>query len=220
MDVHLVWATGRMFLKPLPRFLLEPRFWTLYLASTEPCSCFRKDGDTQSFTTNAQDVTAITSGAKSDIKSIEECNGGHRACALGFLFSYTALITHESDFRIAKEKHLLPEQLTWSAWITLVKQLDTANIYDKIDERFKYGELRLSRLNEIYRFTRWPPLLGPYMSHWHQHVCTADHANVICLPFRRETHAKGKTAFVAFGIPSLIKVRTQQVWEIDIKAGE
>ncbi|KAJ5745632.1 hypothetical protein N7520_010814 [Penicillium odoratum] len=27
IDMHLVWTTGRMFLKPIPRFLLVPRFW-------------------------------------------------------------------------------------------------------------------------------------------------------------------------------------------------
>lgn len=169
MDMHLVWTTGRMFLKPIPRFLLEPDFWTSYLASPEPCSCFKEDFDPKSIITNTQGAAVNTTGAKSDIKSVKKCNGGLRTCALGFLFSYAALIAHESDFQIAKEKRLLPEQVTWDAWITLVKQLDTENIYDKIDERFKYGELRLSRLNKIYRFTRWPLLLGPYMSHWHQY---------------------------------------------------
>jgi hypothetical protein len=86
-------------------------------------------------------------------------------CA-GFLFSYAALITHKSDFKIAQEKHLLPQQVKWTAWITLVKQLDTENTYDKIDNRFKCGELRLSRLNKIYRC---PLLLHGYMTHWHQY---------------------------------------------------
>lgn len=174
---------GSYVLKPIPRFQLEPRFWTLHLASPEPCSCFGEDVDPQSVTTNTQGATANTTGTtinttgttantrgtKSDTRSVKNYNGGLRTCALGFLFSYAALIAQESDFQIAKEKRLLPEQVTWDAWINLVKQLDTENIYDKIDERFKYGELRLSRLNKIYRFTRWPLLLGPYMSHWHQY---------------------------------------------------
>ncbi|KAL2051542.1 hypothetical protein ABVK25_008204 [Lepraria finkii] len=153
MDMHLVWTTGRMFLKPIPRFLLEPRFWTSYLASPEPCSCFGEDVDHKSVTTNTQGATANTTGAKSDTKKREKVQ--RRAA--------------DSDFEIAQEKRLLPKEVTWTAWITLVKQLDTENIYDKIDERFKYGELRLSRLNKIYRFTRCPLLLGSYMSHWHQY---------------------------------------------------
>ena len=169
MDMHLVWTTGRMFLKPIPRFLLEPYIWSSTLNSLESCSCFKEDNDPKGITTNNQGASANTTGAKSDTKSVNKCNGGLRTCALGFLFSYAALIAHESDFYIAKEKHLLPEQVTWSAWITLVKQLETKDIYDKIDERFKYGELRLSRLNKIYRLTRWPLLLSPYMSHWRQY---------------------------------------------------
>ena len=168
MDMHLIWTTNRMFLKPIPRFLLEPRFWTLYLASTEPCSCWGENADPQNITRKTQSGSGNT-GAKSDTKSVKKCNEELRTCALGFLFSYTALITHESDFEIAREKRLLPEQMTWSARMTLIKQLDIENIYDKIDERFKYEELRLGRLNKIYRFTRWPPLLVPYMSHWHQY---------------------------------------------------
>jgi hypothetical protein len=39
---------------------------------------------------------------------------------------------------------------------------------DKIDPRFIYGELRLSRLNKIY-FLSQRPLLRGYMSHWHQY---------------------------------------------------
>ncbi|KAM3562071.1 hypothetical protein ARSEF4850_002919 [Beauveria asiatica] len=27
MDMNLVWTAGRMFLKPIPRFLLDPAFW-------------------------------------------------------------------------------------------------------------------------------------------------------------------------------------------------
>ncbi|KAH7141677.1 hypothetical protein EDB81DRAFT_884752 [Dactylonectria macrodidyma] len=29
MDMHLVWTTRRIFLEPIPRFLLEPRFWNI-----------------------------------------------------------------------------------------------------------------------------------------------------------------------------------------------
>ncbi|KAI9660554.1 MAG: hypothetical protein M1821_009906 [Bathelium mastoideum] len=169
MDMHLVWTTGRIFLKPIPRFLLEPRFWSAYLTSPGPCSCFREDIDPKSVAINTQDITARAADAKQDSKSVGRYNEGLRACALGFLFSYAALITHESDFVIAQKERLLPKEVKWTAWITLVKQLDPENIYDKIDERFKYGELRLGRLNIIYRFTRYPLLLGSYMTHWHQY---------------------------------------------------
>ncbi|KAF4161658.1 hypothetical protein CNMCM8927_004890 [Aspergillus lentulus] len=80
------------------------------------------------------------------------------------------VITHESDFYIAKDKHLLPpdEEFSWQGWMALVEQLRTESIYHRINPRFIYGELRLSRLNKIYRLSQRPFLRG-YMSHWHQY---------------------------------------------------
>ena len=90
---------------------------------------------------------------------------------LGFLFSYASLIAYESDFKIAQEKNLLSKDMKWTAWVTLAEQLGTedGNFYSQIDERFKYGELRLHRLNLIYRFSRQSLFLGGYMSHWSQY---------------------------------------------------
>ncbi|KAJ5847663.1 hypothetical protein N7455_011620 [Penicillium solitum] len=80
-----------------------------------------------------------------------------RRRALGFLFSYTALIAHESDFLIARDKHLIPEELKCGL-------ANTQNIYPHIDHRFFHGELRLSRLNKIYALTRGS--LCGYMARW------------------------------------------------------
>ncbi|KAK1634575.1 hypothetical protein BDP81DRAFT_482392 [Colletotrichum phormii] len=35
LDMHLVWINGRIFIKPLPRYLLEQSFWGKYLCSHE-----------------------------------------------------------------------------------------------------------------------------------------------------------------------------------------
>lgn len=82
-------------MKPLPRFLLDPRFWAEFLQyhavpvlHRDSCSC-----------------------------------GSRRERALGFLFSYAALIAHESDFHIAKEAHLVPKEVQWSAWRTAIQEL-------------------------------------------------------------------------------------------------
>lgn len=128
MNMHLVWTSGRMFLKPIPRFLLEPRFWAAHLSS---CSGPRQ---------------------------------GLRARALGFLFSYAAHISHESDFHIAVDRKLLPPGIEWPDWRVLVEQLDPEHIYTHIDRRFYHGELRLSRLNKMYFLWRSP--LRGYMPHW------------------------------------------------------
>ncbi|EXL99213.1 hypothetical protein NOF04DRAFT_5796 [Fusarium oxysporum II5] len=149
MDMHLVWTTGRVFIKPIPRFLLEPCFWTKYLSCGQGCDC--------------------SVGEAHSRGSIQECEGRKLwKCALGFLFSYAALIPHESDFLLAKEKNLLAEEITWPGWISFVEQLDTEHIYPDIDPRFYHGELRLSRLNMIYHLLQTP--LHGYMAYWNQYA--------------------------------------------------
>ncbi|KAF9774896.1 hypothetical protein IL306_007058 [Fusarium sp. DS 682] len=109
-DMHLVWAIPRrIFLKPIPRYLLDYHFWQHNIAHEE--DFYR--------------------------------------CAFGFLLSYVALIQYESDFIIAKEKHLIPEDLTWASWIEFVKQLLNTRDDNRVNIRYSYGELRLSRLNKI-----------------------------------------------------------------------
>ncbi|KAF6783017.1 hypothetical protein CSOJ01_15939 [Colletotrichum sojae] len=79
-----------------------------------------------------------------------------------------ALKAHESDFQVAKETHLIPEEVPWSAWRAAVRELvGTSPIYPRIDPRFHYGELRLSRLNKIYFF--WKTPLRGYTSRWNQY---------------------------------------------------
>lgn len=148
MDMHLVWTGGRIFLKPIPRFLLEPGFWISYLSCANICRCPKENVNAQT--------------------TIQDCNQTLWRSALGFLFSYAALITHESDFIIAKEKHLLPEELQWLTWRALVGELITNRIYSNIDARFIYGELRLSRLNKVYRLSQGSFLRG-YMTRWQQY---------------------------------------------------
>jgi hypothetical protein len=109
VDMHLVWMPGRMFLKPIPRFLLDHGFWTRHI--------IREDA---------------------------------YMSALGFLRSYVALIQYESDFRIAKEKYLIPDYVTWESWVSFVDYfLGLGNLETRVNKRYHYGELRLSRLNKI-----------------------------------------------------------------------
>ena len=151
MDTHLIWTTGRIFLKPLPRFLLEPRFWEDYLSCKQgSCPCSSQTID-------------LKRGVPPPCKRQSLFR-----CAHGFLFSYTALIQHESDFHIAKDKFLLPKEVSWPAWQLFVERLGLEHIYSKIDQRFVYGELRLSRLNKIYTVLQWSFLRG-YMVRWQQY---------------------------------------------------
>lgn len=115
MDLHLVWAPQQIYLKPIPRFLLDVEFWQKQLCHNEKLY----------------------------------------ACALGFLLSYISLIEHESDYRIAVETHLLPHEVTWPHWVTLVEQLLHSRHPTLINKRYIYGELRLGRLNIIYRLIKF-----------------------------------------------------------------
>ncbi|KAH7115553.1 hypothetical protein EDB81DRAFT_621919, partial [Dactylonectria macrodidyma] len=102
MDIHLVSTTGRMFLKPIPHFLLEPQLWTKYLSCGRECGCSSDKDDAQGCT--------------------QERGRGIRQRSLGFLFSYAALISQESDFRISKESRLLSPEISWPGWRIFVEQ--------------------------------------------------------------------------------------------------
>lgn len=144
MDMHLVWTTNRIFIKPIPRFLLEPRFWVDHMSCAPGCNC-----------------SAISSKNMGQQRAVGCEQAQLRKCALGFLLSYAALVSHESDLFIAQESHLLPEELPWLSWKTFVQQvLNQESIYHHINKRFIYGELRLGRLNAVYRFTGLSLLRG------------------------------------------------------------
>jgi hypothetical protein len=76
--------------------------------------------------------------------------------ACGLLFSYTNLVRHESDFRIAVRLGLLrsnyDHDLTWERWqaFRMVLKPFFASHPASYDKRYKYGELRLTRLNFVY----------------------------------------------------------------------
>jgi hypothetical protein len=162
VDMHLVWGPARhMHIKPLPDYLLDSRFWSDYLVCGEN-ECHRglanNEGDAASAHKLEQANESNTNGPDTN-----DCpHSSLRKLALGFLSSYIALVQHPSDFRIAKEHSLLPESLTWSQWSTLVQNLLDNDITapDKLNSRYKFGELRLSRLNKIYLFQRGEFLRG------------------------------------------------------------
>ncbi|KAI5917554.1 hypothetical protein F4810DRAFT_716339 [Camillea tinctor] len=110
-ELHLVWSGNRIFLKPIPAWLLEPDVWAAHIAP----------------------------------------DGEMAKCARGFLFSYAALIAYESDFRLAMEGGLLPLSATWPAWRALARELLQGHSYAAVNPRYWYGELRLGRLNKVYR---------------------------------------------------------------------
>lgn len=113
-DLHLVWSESRIFIKPLPMFLLTYETWVNYLC----------------------------------------CEQNLYKSACGFLISYVWLVCHKSDLRIAQDLGLLPLEIDWEHWIAFIDEfLDHVDLCsaDNVNKRYNYGELRLSRLNWIYR---------------------------------------------------------------------
>ncbi|TVY88426.1 hypothetical protein LAWI1_G004846 [Lachnellula willkommii] len=76
------------------------------------------------------------------------------ASSCGFLLSYVWLLRHPSDLKIALELGLISPEISWEDWILFIDTF-LANIdyeaLDTVNKRYHYGELRLSRLNTIYR---------------------------------------------------------------------
>lgn len=79
-----------------------------------------------------------------------------RARADGFLRTYAYLVAYEPDFAIARRSNLIPEGFTWQSWLDFVQHrllpLCLNQTPSKRAPRYTYGELRLSRINILYRF--------------------------------------------------------------------
>ena len=69
-----------------------------------------------------------------------------RKAALGFLRTYVHLIKHPSDFRIAQDTHLIPSDTTYSACRIFFSHFASLS-NDTVSPRYRFGELRLNRLN-------------------------------------------------------------------------
>lgn len=147
MDLHLLWANdGRLFLKPIPRFLLHPQFWHDNLNCPRGCTC--------------PEPAAL-------------CKSNLRKVALGFLCTYSCLISSETDFFLANEKRLIPRKdgdvtIGWTEWKKMTRELLQRYTPESIHPRFLHAELRLSRINMIHRFTRFPPFES-YIRGWNNY---------------------------------------------------
>lgn len=115
IELHCTWLYDRVFLKPIPPFLLSWAFWQRYLVS---------------------DSSPILDGLRRDLQR----------GAIGYLRTYFYLIKYPSDFRIARQEHLIPEDTTYEEtrrfFLAFAGRPDT-----EVSPRFAYGELQLGRLN-------------------------------------------------------------------------
>ncbi|KAL8732750.1 MAG: hypothetical protein Q9166_002531 [cf. Caloplaca sp. 2 TL-2023] len=123
-ELHLTWTDNRIFIKPIPRYMLSHAFWTTHLTPT-----------------NSKQTTSGPHDGPS--KALIQA-------ALGYMRTYYYLIQHESDLHIAKESRLLPfsnSDITLEMFHHFIAGF--GNIQDnEVSPRYSnYGTLRLSRLN-------------------------------------------------------------------------
>lgn len=115
-ELHLVWAGSHVYIKPLPLFLLSYAFWHHYLQPS-------------SGNFGEQDETRRLFKA-----------------ATGYLRTWHHLIRHKSDYKIAQDRHLIPEELTWTGFAAFITPVGALSD-ERVSPRYHFGELRLSRLN-------------------------------------------------------------------------
>lgn len=115
--LHCVWNEDRVFIKPMPRWLMSHAWWKFVKRSAEglgpPGNC---------------DWEAI-----------------YRA-ALGFTRSYYYLVIHQSDFDLAQHHKLIPKEITFEDFQTFIDAFGDIQDAS-VSLRYTFGDLRLSRLN-------------------------------------------------------------------------
>lgn len=122
-DLHLLYHSDILMIKPLPAYILCPQVWVSYFNDNEEL---------------------------------------HKSAA-GLLMSYVWLVRSPMDFKIAidKERPLFPAGMTWENWKRIVDETITyinPNTLHQVNSRYQFGELRLGRINTIYRLS--PDLIG------------------------------------------------------------
>lgn len=121
--LHLIWIDERIFVKPLPPYLLSHDFWEIYILP---------DAATKSGYPYHTDVN-------------QDCEKLVRA-ALGLLRSYRFLLQYQSDLDCAIDHRLLPLGTSFESFCLFSSKF--GDIADhEVSPRYGYGELRLSRLN-------------------------------------------------------------------------
>ncbi|KAL0932823.1 uncharacterized protein CTRU02_211786 [Colletotrichum truncatum] len=116
--LHLTWIYERVFVKPLPEYLLSHAFWDYYLVGRDsPIS--------------ASDREAILRAAKGFLRSY------------AFLIRHKAdylLATHEDNLE------LVPKSISFSSLVEFLRCFE--GISDaEVSPRYMYGDLRLTRVN-------------------------------------------------------------------------
>jgi hypothetical protein len=147
-QLHLAWVADRIFTKPLPTYLLSHTFWVRYFQRSGCTIANCKSSDNEHLLQRQRVIPS----------------------ALGFLRTYYHPVKYETDFHIAKDARLMPPQITWIDFSDLMSSVAVVVQDADVCGRYKYGELRLSRLNfysKIFlRKSYFPRRHSQYGSHF------------------------------------------------------
>lgn len=153
-EFHLVRYYDRIYLKPVPEYLLNYQFWEKY----------------------------VQHGTKSTIKTAQPTENSYGSydgyqTTLGFLRSYGYLIRHQSDFIIARKAHLMPSYISFDRFQRFIHNFRTIPDED-VSDRYKYGQFRLTRLNWATRLVYLGRLLSRRPPGGHRHRVRMEFENV------------------------------------------
>ncbi|KAF7555663.1 hypothetical protein G7Z17_g1967 [Cylindrodendrum hubeiense] len=117
-NLHLIWYHDTIYVKPLPDYLLNFAIWDGHI-SKPPAQAFD-----------------------------ERLRYDKYRAAAGFIRSYGLLIQHQSDFVIAHQSNLLPEDVSFHDFQKFIRRFRDLQDED-VSHRYQYGQFRLSRLNWV-----------------------------------------------------------------------
>jgi hypothetical protein len=138
IDLHLVWGGGRIFVKPIPRYLLNPDFWSAHLSSQ----------------------------AHGNRTHLRQCAMGFLLSYVA-LIAYESDFRIATDKGLippsmswSRWRRFVREMLHAQG-----ESKGENHLWGDVAERFIYGELRLNRLNMIEAVLRGPFSRG-FLARW------------------------------------------------------
>jgi hypothetical protein len=116
-ELHLIWHYGRVFIKPLPKYILSHAFWAFYLASpTSPIKAHQRK--------------ELRRAALGFVRS----------------YAYLIRHRSDFDIAGRDGQRLIPRKVKYSALVRLLEAFEDVPD-SRVSSRFRFGEIRLSRLN-------------------------------------------------------------------------
>lgn len=133
--LHLVWFERTIYVKPLPDCLLSHAY---------VCDILSPD---------ARAAAAAAAAAVDKDGDDDDDGDALREWLRGFLHTYCELVISPLDLALAHELRLISRDVDWVAWHRFRGSVTSASRAAPVAGRYSFRELRLARLNLVYRLT-------------------------------------------------------------------